>query len=234
MCLSSQTTSSGSSTSHVSLRRPDIEPTARTADLLYRMLCRTSVTLRPSSGFACGSHLYSSSLALAQMTMHYLRTPVSSLVHRPSLCCFSSKPIGSGDQPLSPSKPVATPGRTSLFKALYDMLPLESLPRLRPRSRRRDSEGIIAPRSPTGPPPVSPVLGAISNMNLPSPLLSPRRVSSEAFRPLSRPGSPSFTLSPPPKRAIADESTREGQPLGGRRMEIRNRGSYGTGSTVDS
>ncbi len=143
----------------------------------------------------------------------------------------SSDPIFAGDQPPSPSKPVATQGRTSLFRALYDMLPLESLPRLRPRSRRRDTtEGIIAPRSPTAPP-VSPGLGPVSGMNLPSPLLSPRRVSGETFRSLSRPGSPAgFTLNPPPKRATADD-TRESQSLGSRRTEMRNRVSHGMGST---
>lgn len=143
--------------------------------------------------------------------------------------------MGSGDQPPSPSKPVATQGRTSLFKALYDMLPLESLPRLRPRSRRRDtSEGIIAPRSPVGPPPVSPGLGPVNSMNLPSPLLSPRRVSGETFRPLSRPGSPSgFTLSPPPKRTTVDD-TRESQSIGSRRAEMRMRVSHATGSAAAS
>ena len=117
-------------------------------------------------------------------------------------------------EPSSPTKSVATGGRVSLFKALYDTLPLNYLPRIRPRARRRDSEGILAPRSPTISVPPSPGLGPVHPMNgMSSPLLSPRR-SGEAF---PRPSSPSnFTLNPPPKRSgVLDDS------VGSRKVEMR-------------
>ncbi|KAI0775956.1 DUF396-domain-containing protein, partial [Trametes elegans] len=121
---------------------------------------------------------------------------------------------GAGNVPTSPTAPTRPSlprSRTSLFKSLYDALPIDSLPRLRPRARRRDtSEGIIAPRSPRTAPP-SPGLGPVPNMNgLPSPMLSPRRVSSDSYRPDS-PGpsnAAGFSLSPPPRRSTADQPPR--------------------------
>ena len=124
--------------------------------------------------------------------------------------------------PSSPTKAVATRSRTSLFKSLFDVLPLDAIPRLRPRNRRRDtSEGLIAPRSPSAQPP-SPGFGPMPSLNgLPSPLLSPRRVSSDSYRP----GSPSgFHLDPPPRRSMTkDESSRDGlgPGLGARRLDMR-------------
>ncbi|KAH9850743.1 DUF396-domain-containing protein [Lenzites betulinus] len=132
--------------------------------------------------------------------------------------------------PTSTSRPGLARSKASLFKTLYDSLPIDSLPRLRPR-RRDTSEGIIAPRSPRTAPP-SPNLGPVPPMNgLPSPMLSPRRVSSETY---PRPGSPSqyahsnyadpssFSLSTPPRRSIGD-----GPPpasgSGARRLEMTRR-----------
>ncbi|PCH41457.1 DUF396-domain-containing protein [Wolfiporia cocos MD-104 SS10] len=100
-------------------------------------------------------------------------------------------PINTGhssipNTPTLPSTPINTRPRSSLFRSLYD-----SLPQVRARPRRRDtSEGIIAPRSPNiarstlTPSPIhSPtLLPRVPSMNgLPSPLLSPRRVSSDGF-----------------------------------------------------
>ncbi|EJF56617.1 transmembrane adaptor Erv26-domain-containing protein [Dichomitus squalens] len=145
-------------------------------------------------------------------------------------------PMNAGDQPPSPSKPTSTQSRQSLFKALYDMLPVESIPRLRPRTRRRETtEGILAPRSPSAVHPVSPGLGPVTGMNLPSPLLAPRRVSSDTYQSLSRPSSPSgFSLSAPPKRATVDNSSRETENNAGRRVQMRSRTSYGPGPGLDS
>lgn len=86
--------------------------------------------------------------------------------------------------PTSPVKPIMTRPRASLFKSLYD-----TLPRVRPRTRRRDaSEGIIAPRSPNLRPAatVSPLqtptrLERVPSMNNLPPPLSPRRVSSDSY-----------------------------------------------------
>ncbi|OSD04402.1 DUF396-domain-containing protein [Trametes coccinea BRFM310] len=143
--------------------------------------------------------------------------------------------------PTAPTRPTVGKTRTSLFKSLYDALPLDSLPRLRPRARRRDtSEGIIAPRSPHITPP-SP--GMVPAMNgLPSPMLSPRRVSSDGYRP----GSPSylehtsnssssanFSLSAPPRRSTGDEPPRAGgsgaKSLGMRRVVSAHAGSRDVG-----
>ncbi|KAI0750963.1 DUF396-domain-containing protein [Daedaleopsis nitida] len=132
---------------------------------------------------------------------------------------------GTGSQPSSPTKPTATRTRTSLFKALFDVLP--SLPRVRPRARRRDTaEGIIAPRSPSVQPP-SPGLAPVPALNgMPSPLLGPRRVSSDAYRP----GSPTdFSLSTPPRRLTSDESNRDGP--GARRIGVRRAISAQNAST---
>lgn len=142
--------------------------------------------------------------------------PVSEL-QPPIFPCTSAHHVsgGAGSQPSSPTKLTAT--RSSLFKALFDVLPLDSLPRVRSRARRRDtSEGIIAPRSPSAQPP-SPGLGPIPALNgMPSPLLGPRRLSSDAHRP----GSPTnLSLSTPPRRTASDESNRDGP--GGRRMGMR-------------
>ncbi|KAI0832586.1 DUF396-domain-containing protein [Trametes gibbosa] len=133
--------------------------------------------------------------------------------------------------PTSTSHPGVARSRTSLFKALYDALPIDSIPRLRPRARRRDtSEGIIAPRSPRTAPP-SPSLGPVPTMNgLPSPMLSPRRVSSDTYRPGSpsqfaynNPADPSsFSLSTPPRRSIGDGPPGPVGP-GGRRLEMTRR-----------
>lgn len=77
--------------------------------------------------------------------------------------------------------------RTSLFKSLYDSLPLEALPRLRPKPRRDSSQGIIAPPSPRP---------------VPSPLPSPsipgmrRNMSSSSLPPSATP--------PPPRRVSSD------------------------------
>ena len=77
--------------------------------------------------------------------------------------------------------------RTSLFRSLYESLPLESLPRLRPKPRREASQGIIAPPSPRP---------------VPSPLPSPgipgmkRNMSSSSMPPYATP--------PPPRRVSSD------------------------------
>ncbi|RPD67003.1 DUF396-domain-containing protein [Lentinus tigrinus ALCF2SS1-7] len=128
---------------------------------------------------------------------------------------------GSSSPPSSPTKAVATRSRTSLFKSLFDILPLDAIPRLRSRNRRRDtSEGIIAPRSPSVQP-SSPGFGPVPSLNgLPSPLLSPRRVSSDSYRP----GSPSgFHLDPPPRRSMTRDESGEGSVsgLGARRLDMR-------------
>ncbi|KAH9899713.1 DUF396-domain-containing protein [Cubamyces lactineus] len=137
--------------------------------------------------------------------------------------------------PTAPTRPGLSRSRTSLFKALYDALPIDSLPRLRPRARRRDtSEGIIAPRSPRTAPP-SPGLGPVPAMSgLPSPMLSPRRVSSDSYRPGSpshhlsagnaaqSSGSSGFSLGAPPRRSIGDEPPKgSGSSSGPRRLEMR-------------
>ncbi|OCH92145.1 hypothetical protein OBBRIDRAFT_824865 [Obba rivulosa] len=145
-----------------------------------------------------------------------------------------------------PSTPVSqstvmTRSRASLFKSLFDSLPLDALPRIRPRPRRRDtSEGIIAPRSPsvkraTSPMP-SPAMTPIglprvaSSGSLPPPLTpSLRRFSSE-----SNPGtlgavqeiadSPdqlaSIQLSAPPRRS-SGPSARRSSTDGRGRLEMR-------------
>ncbi|KAI0638343.1 DUF396-domain-containing protein [Trametes polyzona] len=137
-----------------------------------------------------------------------------------------------GEMPTSPtaaSRPGLARSKASLFKALYDTLPIDSLPRLRPRTRRRDtSEGIIAPRSPRTAPP-SPGIAPVPAMNgLPSPMLSPRRVSSDSYRPGSpsqytygNPAEPAnFSLSTPPRRSTTDEPPRA-MGSGARRLEMR-------------
>ncbi|OJT12527.1 hypothetical protein TRAPUB_10928 [Trametes pubescens] len=139
---------------------------------------------------------------------------------------------GPSEVPLSPTS-VARPAlgrtRTSLFKALYDALPIDSLPRLR-RGRRHDtSEGIIAPRSPRTAPP-SPSLGPVPSMNgLPSPMLSPRRVSSDTYRPASpsqyafgdSADPANFSLSTPPRRSVGEDPPRAMHGAGARRLEMR-------------
>lgn len=139
---------------------------------------------------------------------------------------------GPGAVPLSPTsaaRPALGRTRTSLFKALYDALPIDSLPRLR-RARRHDtSEGIIAPRSPRTAPP-SPGLGPVPAMNgLPSPMLSPRRVSSDGYRPASpsqyvygdSADPANFSLSTPPRRSVGEEPPRAMHGAGARRLEMR-------------
>ncbi|EPQ59095.1 DUF396-domain-containing protein [Gloeophyllum trabeum ATCC 11539] len=109
---------------------------------------------------------------------------------------------GEPSTPTSPSKPILVQPRSSLFKSLLRILPIDSMPRIRPRTRRRETEGIIAPSSPGVPP--SPGLGHTYS-NIPSPMLSPRHsaevwvgVGADGVRP-----PPSFTLSPPPRRSTA-------------------------------
>ncbi|KAI0774429.1 transmembrane adaptor Erv26-domain-containing protein [Fomes fomentarius] len=141
-------------------------------------------------------------------------------------------PVNAGSQPSSPTKVSASRSRTSLFKALFDVLPVDSFPfsRMGPRMRRKDtSEGIIAPRSPSPQPPISPGFGPVPALNgMPSPLLVPRRVSSDIYRP----GSPSnFSLGPPPRRST-DETPREGS--GGSRLEMRRAASAQRTSTTSS
>ncbi|KAI0677389.1 transmembrane adaptor Erv26-domain-containing protein [Trametes maxima] len=134
---------------------------------------------------------------------------------------------GTGSVPTSPTRPTLGKSRTSLFKALYDALPIDSLPRLRPRTRRHDtSEGLIAPRSPRTAPP-SPGLGPVPTLNgLPSPMLAPRRMSSENYRP----GSPGFSLGPPPRRSTGDSEPPRAASLGtGGRLEMRRTASAHTG-----
>ncbi|GBE79962.1 Protein SVP26 [Sparassis crispa] len=152
--------------------------------------------------------------------------------------------------PTSPSKPIMTRPRASLFKSLYDRMP-----RLRPKQRRRDtSEGIIAPRSPSlvrvpsSPTPGQSSIGLqrVPSMNsLPPPLLSPtpplRRLSSDSYAHPPSPGmlaagdtvfdspQPSdrltkFALGSPPRRVT-------GRPLDDRRLEMRRATSAYAGST---
>ncbi|GJE84239.1 Erv26 domain-containing protein [Phanerochaete sordida] len=89
--------------------------------------------------------------------------------------------------PAQPSHSIPKPQRTSLFKSFYDSLPLDSLPRMRPRPRRDASQGIIAPPSPRP---------------MPSPLPSPsipgmrRNASSSSLPPYATP--------PPPRRVSSD------------------------------
>ncbi|KAI0089101.1 transmembrane adaptor Erv26-domain-containing protein [Irpex rosettiformis] len=87
-----------------------------------------------------------------------------------------------GAIPSAPSKPASTASRGSLFKTLYDALPLDSLPRMRPKTSR-DASGIIAPPSPVPRPVPSP---------LPSPSL--HRV-------------PSMTSLPPPRSPMSTPRT---------------------------
>ncbi|TFK55544.1 DUF396-domain-containing protein [Heliocybe sulcata] len=106
---------------------------------------------------------------------------------------------GDPGTPTSPSKPIMTRPRSSLFKSLLEILPVDSFPSLRPRPRRRETEGIIAPRSPSMVP-VSPGLGSSFNN---SPLLSPGLSGEPPRSPRADGKSPAFTLNPPPRRSPA-------------------------------
>lgn len=91
--------------------------------------------------------------------------------------------------PTVASRPIIIGPRGSLFKTLFDALPLDSLPRLRPRPRRRDTtQGIIAPPSPGLRP-------------LPSPMLSPSLARVPSMTNL-----PPSNLTPPPRRSSEQSS----------------------------
>lgn len=147
--------------------------------------------------------------------------------------------------PISPTAPSMTLPRPkrSLFKTLYDMLSLDSLPRIRGKPKRVNSIGLIAPPSPNirpiNPPNIrssspAPSLSSIPSMP-PSPA-PPRRISGDAPRSgrsiLVTPGlgdtfvpleSPTFQLNAPPRRApgqpIRRSTTGEG------RLELRRAAS---------
>ncbi|KAI0042250.1 DUF396-domain-containing protein [Auriscalpium vulgare] len=89
--------------------------------------------------------------------------------------------------------------RASLFRSLFDSLPLDYLPRIRPK--RSQSEGIIAPRSPGPIPPPSPTH---SLNNIPR----PRTPSYGDFQDAtSRNLTADFSLlSPPPRRSASGPS----------------------------
>ncbi|KAI0346815.1 DUF396-domain-containing protein [Trametopsis cervina] len=123
--------------------------------------------------------------------------------------------------PATPTRSLSTGTRGSLFKTLYDALPLESLPRMRPKSRREVS-GIIAPPSPRMPSPLpSPGIPGIHRVPSMTSLPPPRsrsgtpRTSHDTPRMLSPEGldgftSPdqfsSFSLGAPPKRTVSSRS----------------------------
>ncbi|KAI0700743.1 transmembrane adaptor Erv26-domain-containing protein [Cytidiella melzeri] len=129
-----------------------------------------------------------------------------------------------GAVPTTPTRSVSTASRGSLFKTLYDALPVDSLPRLRPKPRR-EASGIIAPPSPAARPVPSPLpspgipgLARVPSMtNLPPPRSPSRATRSphEGSRTLS-PNSlegytapdpfSSFSLGAPPKRLAAERS----------------------------
>ncbi|KIP10659.1 hypothetical protein PHLGIDRAFT_125362 [Phlebiopsis gigantea 11061_1 CR5-6] len=121
--------------------------------------------------------------------------------------------------PVQGTHQIPTPAqRGSLFKSLFDALPFESLPRVRPKARRAAS-GIIAPPSPRPVPSPLPSPSIQGMRRTPSsstlpPYATPpppRRVSSESHASMlaadstDRISSPepfdSFALKPPPKRA---------------------------------
>ncbi|KAJ3559092.1 hypothetical protein NM688_g544 [Phlebia brevispora] len=139
--------------------------------------------------------------------------------------------------PTVASRPMIIGTRGSLFKTLYAALPLDSLPRLRPRPKKRDSsQGIIAPPSPSPrliPSAMSsPALERVPSMTHlpPSPLSPPRRStdtsvlqrsdSPNLFQSNERASSP-FSLAAPPRRTSGTSgspsirSTHEG------RLEMR-------------
>ena len=82
--------------------------------------------------------------------------------------------------------------RASLFKSFFDYMP-DILPRLRPKAYRRNSEGIIAPRTPLNRSPVSPVTPS-------SPLNLSTILPQTPFSPSISRG-PGFQLNSPPKHA---------------------------------
>jgi len=163
--------------------------------------------------------------------------------------------VGHGSMPSTPTSPstIMTRPRASLFRSLFDSLPLDSLPRIRPRPRRRDtSEGIIAPHSPNisrhRSPSPSPVLATIglprtpSTSSLPPPSSpSMRRLSSESNSAVSATGvlgtvqealDASDRLTPiqlgtPPRRASATgPSTRKSTADSKGRLEMRRVASH--------
>ncbi|KDQ64352.1 hypothetical protein JAAARDRAFT_187691 [Jaapia argillacea MUCL 33604] len=131
---------------------------------------------------------------------------------------------GEPPTPSTPSKLTipTTQQHTSLFKSIFKSLPLDTIPRIRPK--RRETEGLIAPQSPTTrSAPSSPLLSSphtSSLNNIPvSPLISPRfprtpsgtsfGMGDDVFEEPSLIGSgsrntpSSFTLSPPPRRSAS-------------------------------
>ncbi|KZT29278.1 DUF396-domain-containing protein [Neolentinus lepideus HHB14362 ss-1] len=125
---------------------------------------------------------------------------------------------GDPGTPTSPSKPTTTRPRSSLFKSLLEIFPVNSIPSLRLRPRRRETEGIIAPRSPGPAPGVPPVSPGLSFNGLPSPMLSPR-VSSEPPRSPRGDGKPPpFSLNPPPRRSTTSTRSATTDGIGLRRV----------------
>jgi len=123
--------------------------------------------------------------------------------------------VGADSVPNTPTSstilsPIMTKPRTSLFKSLFDSLPLDSIPSLRPKPKRKDtSQGIIAPhisRPPSPLPSPNPSgLRRVPSMNLddlpPPPSRSPvagRRPSTESPVPTYSTIGSSY-LSPEPK-----------------------------------
>ena len=137
-----------------------------------------------------------------------------------------------GVAPSTPIKPGSSTSRGSLFKTLFDALPFDSLPRLRPKVRK-EASGIIAPPSPVPHPIPSPLpsprLNRVPSMSsLPPPRspISTPRTSHETPRMLSPDGldaytNPdqfsSFSLGAPPKR------------LGPERVPVRRTTTDGSG-----
>ena len=133
---------------------------------------------------------------------------------------------GSVGVPNTPSTSRINPlqPRGSLFKTLVDALPLDHLPRMRPATGRGSPEGIIAPLKspslhPDGPP--SPFMRTL-NDHPPSPGIP--RHQSDMF-------SPSFQLSPPPRRP-SNPSVAVG--LGSSRLSVRRATLPANGVDKDS
>ena len=133
-----------------------------------------------------------------------------------------------GSVPSTPvvQRPVIIGPKASLFKSLFDALPLDYLPRLRPRPKRRDT-GLIAPPSPR---PASSPLPSPGLMRVPSMTnLPPTGLAPPPHRPTTpsdghdlllpaspAPGSPSlFALGPPPRRGSTVSLTRRPGDEGG-------------------
>ncbi|KAJ3478630.1 hypothetical protein NLI96_g9623 [Meripilus lineatus] len=159
-------------------------------------------------------------------------------------------PLNIGGKSSVPNTPIASSApslalprpKRSLFKSLYDMLSLESLPRLRQKPKRDNSIGIIAPPSPNIRPVNSPSLRPVSPApslhrvpsipSLPSSPNPPRRGSVEnpngprsilvtqgPTDPFGSSESPTFQLNPPPRRAPGRPVRRS--TTGESRLELR-------------